>query len=331
MDKRTKILLGVLGVLALLAAGYFGFVMMSAEDMGEMAAAPVTGDAAKAPAPAAQEAEPGKQPEPATAVPAPAAAPAQPAGSEAAKTATAPAAPPASPAAAGKEAAKAAPAPVAAPAGKEPAKPAPCVTVFKVTVKGKEVQYNTPEDVVAKSGMDAVEIKAYSAKNLDAATKAMEALKKSKGPADAIDCASKNLALAEKLSALVASKFPEKAEQKVYTYSSLDKRDPFMSPMEIPKVFPKISATAPPVQQVPSEQLRVSAIIWNEKGFRALISTPDNRAYTVKVGDTIGNKKGKVDKITEKRVYIKELIPDIFGDIETREIVLKLYKETEQP
>lgn len=330
MDKRTKILLGVLGVLALLAAGYFGFIVMTAEDMGEMAAVPVTGKVAEAPKPAEQEAAPGNQPGPAPAVPATAGAPAAETQATATPSSTA------VPAPTGKEAAKAAPAPAGAPAppaGKEAVKPAasPCVTVFKITVKGKETKYNTPEDVVEKSGMNAAALKAYSAKNKSEATKAIETLKKTKGPADAIDCASKNLALAEKLVSLVAAKFPEKAEQKVYTYSSLDKRDPFMSPMEIPKVFPKIPATAPPVQQVPSEQLRVSAIIWNDKGYRAMITTPDNRAYTVRVGDTIGNKKGKVDRITEKRVYIKELIPDIFGDIETREIVLKLYKETELP
>jgi len=112
-------------------------------------------------------------------------------------------------------------------------------------------------------------------------------------------------------------------------YASLGKRDPFMSPLEVPKVYPAVPANARPLEKVPSEQIIVKAIMWNEKGYRALVSTPDGRGYTVKAGDSFGNKKGRVAKITENRVYVTEHIKDVLGNVETVNIVLPLHKEAE--
>ena len=118
-------------------------------------------------------------------------------------------------------------------------------------------------------------------------------------------------------------------ESKAYVYSPLGKRDPFMSPLEVPKQYPKVPANARPLERVPTESIQVKAIMWNEKGYRALVISPDNRGYTVKVGDHIGNKGGRIVRITEKRLYVTEKITDILGDVETRNIVLKLHKEAE--
>lgn len=117
--------------------------------------------------------------------------------------------------------------------------------------------------------------------------------------------------------------------EKTFTYSSLGKRDPFMNPLEVPKLYPPVPPNARPIERVPAESLVVKAIIWNEKGFRALVVTPDGRGYTVKVGDAIGNKQGRIVKISETRVYVTEHVRDVLGNVEANNIVLQLHKEAD--
>lgn len=310
MDKRIKILLIVLVALIAIGGGYYAYIIMTAEETVMAVAPPVAGEAPEAPA--AEQEETQKEP---------ADKPAEAAGAEKPKEAV--------------QAEMQVPKEQEKPGdgkkgeAKPPEVPAPCVAVISADVKGKKVEFKTPEEFLEKSGMDKESITEFSKTNLEAAKKAAGELEKAKAPAAELDCARKKLELADRLSKLVEEKFPAKPEKEVYTYSSLDKRDPFMSPAEIPRVYPPVPKNAPPIERIPAEQIKVQGIIWNERGFRALATLPDGRGYMVKVGDTIGNKNGKITRISEKRVYVEERIPDIFGDIEVRNIVLKLYKEAE--
>ena|GEM_PF-2152752 len=118
-------------------------------------------------------------------------------------------------------------------------------------------------------------------------------------------------------------------ERKPILYASLGKRDPFMSPFEVPKVYPDVRKNARPLERVPAEQVQVRAIVWSQRGYRALVVTPDGRGYTIKTGDKLGNKGGTVVGITDKRVTVIEKIQDILGNIETNKISLQLHKEAE--
>ncbi len=60
-----------------------------------------------------------------------------------------------------------------------------------------------------------------------------------------------------------------------------------------------------------------------------MIFTPDGRGYTVKSGEPIGDKQGRITRITENSVYVTENIKDILGDVETNKVVLPLHKEAE--
>jgi Tfp pilus assembly protein PilP len=207
------------------------------------------------------------------------------------------------------------------------AQAAPEKQVFKVMEKGREVQYGSPEDFLSRTSLTLPEIIGFSQKRLDEARKSLDAAK-AKGDKAAADRAMAELGTAEKLDVLVKARTQEGPE-KSFIYSSLGKRDPFMSPLEVPKLLPPVPPNAKPIERVPAESLVVKAIIWNEKGFRAMVVTPDGRAYTVKVGDTIGNKLGRIVKISEKRVYVTEHIRDILGNVEANNIVLQLHKEAD--
>ena len=197
-----------------------------------------------------------------------------------------------------------------------------------VTEKGREVEYPTPAEFLQKTSLSPAEIKEFAARRLDDAKKSADQARAGKDRA-ATDKAEADLRLAVQLKALAEQRQSGQVEQKAVAYMTLGKRDPFMSPMEVPKVLPVVPANARPVQRVPTESLTVKAIIWAKNGFRAMVTTPDGRAYTVQSGETVGNKLGKITKITENRVFVTEKLKDILGDIETKNIVLKLHKEAE--
>jgi len=339
VSKRLKILLIVLGVLLLLGAGSATFFMMTAETPEEpmqLAAKPVKPKPAPAPKPADKPSggaikitpsQQGEAPKPEAAemkaeavpeaVPAPEAKPKAEAG---AKPETKTEAKPEAKAEA-KPGAKA-----ETPAKPETKPEKKCDPVITARINDKDEVYKTPEEFVDNSGMTPEEFTAFGQKFLGDKKKELEKLKATKdAPKEDVECAEKYLALANSLNGLVLKKFPVQTEREVYTYLSLDKRDPFMSPFQIPKAPCKVPSNAPPVQQQPAETLKVDGIMWNEKGFRALLITTDGRGDTVKVGDGAGNKCGKITDISKTKVTITEWIPDIFDNIEVRETVIKLY------
>jgi Tfp pilus assembly protein PilP len=199
--------------------------------------------------------------------------------------------------------------------------------VIKTVEGGKEVQYNTPEDFAAHTKLSQTMAESYVQLKLDEARKSLEAARKKKDSA-AADRSEKEIAVYEKAASILKTRVLAGPE-KDYVYSSLGKRDPFMSPFEVPKVCPPVSADAGPLQKVPVEKLTVKAICWNSKGFRAMIFTPDGRGYTVKLGELVGDKQGRITRITENSVYVTEKIKDILGDVETNKVVLPLHKEAE--
>jgi type IV pilus assembly protein PilP len=103
-----------------------------------------------------------------------------------------------------------------------------------------------------------------------------------------------------------------------------------MNPLEIPKVYPPIPPNAKPVEKVAVEQITLKGVIWNHKGYRAMVETPDGRGFTLKTGDRIGDKLGVITKITNNRIFVTEKIKDILGDVETKNTIMQLHhKEAE--
>ncbi len=283
MEKRTRILIVLLAVLLVIAAGSYFYRRFQARK------APSTKVAMKLGAPAGP-------------------------GSKGQK-------PVASPVAASNKPAAPVKAPVTPPAQEKPAETA----VIKTVEGGKEVQYSSAEDFVKNTKLSQTDAEAYVQLKLGDAQKALDAAQGKKDAA-AIDHAKKEVALYEDAAKLLKTRVLT-GPGTTYVYSSLNKRDPFMSPFEVPKVYPPIPPDAGPLERVPVDQLKVEAIVWSRKGFRAMMLTPDDRAYTVKLGQHVGDKGGWISRITESRVYVTEKIKDILGDVETNNVVLPLHKE----
>ncbi len=218
------------------------------------------------------------------------------------------------------------PSATAAPTAAAPEKPA---TTISVVEKGKEIKYSSPEEFVAKTTLTPLEAEDFGKKKLEESKKKFESAKAGKDKA-AIVAAEEELNISEKLNSLVAAHMRESMGRKTYAYAALGKRDPFMNPFEIPKVYPPIPANAKPYERVPVEQISLKAVVWNQKGYRAMIVTPDGRSFVVKAGERIGDKLGLITKITSDRIFVTEKIKDILGDVETKNTIMQLHhKEAE--
>lgn len=119
-----------------------------------------------------------------------------------------------------------------------------------------------------------------------------------------------------------------KVEEEVFLYDKTGKRDPFVSLIAKAQEAPKKGQT--PLESYDVSAIKVLGIVWNNKGYHASIVLPDGKAYTINEGMTIGLHQGKIQKINNNSVVIKELIKDYRGEIKPKETILKLREEEEE-
>jgi len=87
------------------------------------------------------------------------------------------------------------------------------------------------------------------------------------------------------------------------------------------------SATAvpkTPLQKHELEQLKLVAIIWGVNSPAAMVETPDGKGYSIKKGDLIGNREGRVKRIERDRVIVEERFTEAGGEVITNEFEIKL-------
>jgi len=118
-------------------------------------------------------------------------------------------------------------------------------------------------------------------------------------------------------------------ETETYQYDAKGRRDPFLSLVEKAKQKPVKKKGASPFESHEIEEMQVLAIAWNKDKRFALIMLPDKKTYTITEGMTLGLQGGKVQKITQDAVHIREFVKDYRGDIKPRDAILKLHKGEE--
>lgn len=120
-----------------------------------------------------------------------------------------------------------------------------------------------------------------------------------------------------------------KAPQEEVAYDARGRRDPFLALIQLSKEKPKKKAGASPIESYGIDELRLLAIAWDKDKYYALIILPDKKTYTITEGMTMGLLGGKVEKITNNTVLIREYIKDYKGDTKPRDSILKLHKGEE--
>ncbi len=111
----------------------------------------------------------------------------------------------------------------------------------------------------------------------------------------------------------------------VYRYDPTGKRDPFRSfhwdriRMERDKL-----AERGPLEQYDLSQLSVVAIVWSNDTARALVEDPAGRAYIVSEGSQMGKNDGKVLKIDDNLILVKETYYNFLAEKTTRDVELRI-------
>ena len=109
-----------------------------------------------------------------------------------------------------------------------------------------------------------------------------------------------------------------------YVYDARNRRDPFrplIEPRQVKKVGPKIGLATLEVNEI-----KLAGIIWEPRGFLALVEAPDGKGYILRVNDTVGG-DARVAKITPEGITFEVKGPTPLPQVRTRLVELRLRKE----
>lgn len=87
---------------------------------------------------------------------------------------------------------------------------------------------------------------------------------------------------------------------------------------------PDLNRPREPLESYPLEALKMVGTLEQAKVFHALIKTPDNNVFRVRVGNHMGQNFGKITKISESEVSLTEIAQDSGGDWTERSSTLLL-------
>lgn len=121
-----------------------------------------------------------------------------------------------------------------------------------------------------------------------------------------------------------------KPPEEGFTYIPRGRRDPFKSLILPTKEKAKPGDELPPLQRIDSADLKLTAIIWGQEGYFAMVETPDGKGFVIREGSIVGLNRGVVKKITSRNLTIEEKIKTYLGDARIREVNLELRKREEE-
>ena len=115
-----------------------------------------------------------------------------------------------------------------------------------------------------------------------------------------------------------------------YSYAPGGRRDPFAVMLPRGGEPKEDLRNLPPLQRVSLSELNLIGIIWGGFGYTAMVQTSDGKGYTVRPGTRLGSNSGVVDAITTSAIVIHERLTDVYGNKQTREIVMRLHPKESQ-
>jgi len=108
-----------------------------------------------------------------------------------------------------------------------------------------------------------------------------------------------------------------------YHYDPTGKRDPFRS-FVLERAKEQHSAERGPLEQFDLSQLNLVAVVWNTPKPRALVTDPSGRGYIVSEGTPIGKNEGRITKIQDNGIVVKETYVDYLGERTEKDIELRV-------
>ncbi len=125
---------------------------------------------------------------------------------------------------------------------------------------------------------------------------------------------------------------PEMAPYKAFIYNAFDLSDPFkprkLKPSASGGAFqPDMNRPKEPLEAFSLESLKMVGLLKRKNQIYAVIKTPENTIYRVRVGDHLGQNFGKVLAVSDTEVKLKETVQDSAGDWAERDSSLTLQQE----
>ena len=128
-------------------------------------------------------------------------------------------------------------------------------------------------------------------------------------------------------------RIPPLPEVKPYTpveYAAFDLTDPFKPrKIEPPKgaagggLQPDVNRRREPLEAYPLEALKMVGVL-KQRGYFALVKTPDNNLFQVKSGNYLGQNFGRITEISDASIKLRELVQDSNGNWEEKDQTLLL-------
>ena len=125
--------------------------------------------------------------------------------------------------------------------------------------------------------------------------------------------------------AKVASSTLEHPEDADFRYDPAGKPDPFQSFIRAYVKAQETDSPTGPLEQFDLSQLSVSAVVWHTERRRALVNDPAGKGYIVSEGTPIGKNRGRVIRIDDNLVLVKETYVDFHGKATTKDIEMRLH------
>ena len=124
---------------------------------------------------------------------------------------------------------------------------------------------------------------------------------------------------------------PEIKMQETFIYNAANLADPFASFNLKPQGQKSASGPRPdpnrrkePLEDYPLDSLRMVGTLMRGKQAYAIIQAPDGTVHRAQIGDHLGQNSGMINKITDEKVDLSELIQGAMGDWVEREANLAL-------
>jgi len=122
-------------------------------------------------------------------------------------------------------------------------------------------------------------------------------------------------------------KGPSDKDKAAYFYNPTNKVDPFKSFIVIKKELEEKREQEKPrtyLETLDISQVTISAIVIGSEDKWALVRDSKGEGHVIKVGTPIGRKRGRVIKILDKEVIVREFDIDIRGRETEKEISIRL-------
>ncbi len=121
---------------------------------------------------------------------------------------------------------------------------------------------------------------------------------------------------------------PEVKVYEPFTYSAFDLPDPF-KPRKLSSggggsVQPDFSRPREPLEAFSLETLKMVGVLAKKGVMHAVIKTPENAIYHVRVGNYVGQNFGRITHIGDTEVTLREIVQDSAGDWSERASSLML-------